>query len=42
VVRIAAETSFRAAANDVLDLLEKSPGIGLQLVGHEVAGRELL
>jgi hypothetical protein len=41
-MRISAETGFRAAPDDVLDLLEKARGVGLQLVGHEVTGRVLL
>ena len=39
MVRIAAETGFGSAADDVLDFLQEAEGVGLQLVRHELPGR---
>jgi hypothetical protein len=39
---LAAEAGFAAAANDVLDLFEEAERVGLQIVGHKLARRQLL
>jgi hypothetical protein len=36
---IPTEPRFGAPPDDVLDLLQESGGVGLQLDGHELAGR---